>query len=264
MVFGSASGFGSTINAGGYDRRVIDLSTLTAAQGFSIQGDVADGGAGRSVSSAGDFNGDGFDDLIVSAPYGDDSGEAYVVFGSGSGFGTDVGGRQVIDLTSLSAAQGFVIKGDEAADQAGVSVSSAGDFNGDGFDDLIVGAYGDDGGSAGGEAYVVFGTGSGFGTMDSSPCRFSALEPGFIIQGDLGRHRRPACRRRAMSMATASTISSSARHMATTAAPTPARPMWCSEAPPELLRPRRLLRLWHRPHRAQRGAGLHHPGRCGG
>ena len=52
----------------------------------------------------------------------------------------------VIDLTSLSAAEGFIIQGDAAGDYAGFSVSAAGDVNGDGFDDLIVGApYGDDG-----------------------------------------------------------------------------------------------------------------------
>ncbi len=46
----------------------------------------------------------------------------------------------MIDLTTLDAAQGFIIQGDAAGDQAGSSVSSAGDVNGDGFDDLIVGA----------------------------------------------------------------------------------------------------------------------------
>ena len=99
------------------------------------------------------------------------AGEAYVVFGKASGFGTvDGTGRQVIDLTTLSAAaQGFIIQGDAADDQAGFSVSSAGDVNGDGFDDLIVGApYGDDGGTDAGEAYVVFGKASGFGTVDGT------------------------------------------------------------------------------------------------
>ena len=94
--------------------------------------------------------------MITGAFYGDDggsnAGEAYVVFGSASGFGTavTVGGftRQVIDLTSLAVTQGFIIQGDVANDQAGWSVSGAGDINGDGFDDLIVGArYGGDGGA---------------------------------------------------------------------------------------------------------------------
>ncbi|TQV79645.1 integrin alpha [Denitrobaculum tricleocarpae] len=168
VIFGTADGVGD-----------IDLSSLAPEDGFIIQGDAAGDAAGRSVSSAGDVNGDGFDDLIVGAVSGDDggynAGEAYVVFGKASGFGT-------IDLTGLAPADGFVIQGDVAGDLVGQSVSAAGDVNGDGFDDLIVGAYsGDDGGLGAGEAYVVFGKASGFGSVD-----LSSLVPadGFIIQGD--------------------------------------------------------------------------------
>ncbi len=59
----------------------------------------------------------------------------------------------MVDLTSLSAGEGFIIQGDALGDQAGYSVSAAGDVNGDGFDDLIVSANGgDDGGGLAGEA----------------------------------------------------------------------------------------------------------------
>ena len=167
VVFGSAGGFGTSVTTGGFNRQVIDLTSLTAAQGFIIQGDTAVDTAGFSVSSAGDVNGDGFDDLIVGAIGGDDggsyAGEAYVVFGGAGGFGTAVGGRQVIDLTSLTASQGFIIQGDTERDYAGRSVASAGDINGDGFDDLIVGAPLGDGGYTG-EAYVVFGSAFGAST----------------------------------------------------------------------------------------------------
>jgi Ca2+-binding RTX toxin-like protein len=165
----------------GTSRGTLDLTALTAAQGFIIQGDAPFDEAGRSVSSAGDVNGDGLDDLIVGAPGGDDgdngAGEAYVIYGvAGTARGT-------VDLTGLAAADGFIIRGDAAGDRAGRSVSSAGDVNGDGIDDLIVGAiFGDDGGTDAGEAYVIFGVaGTARGTVD-----LAALNPtqGFIIQGD--------------------------------------------------------------------------------
>ena len=191
VIFGTASGFGNDVGG----RRVLDLNMLTPSKGFIIQGDAADDFAGASVSSAGDVNGDGFDDLVVGAPKGSDggtdAGEAYVIFGTASGFGSNVGGRRVVDLTTLTASQGFIIQGDAAGDRAGYSVSSAGDVNGDGFDDLIVGALlGDDEGSSSGEAYVVFGTASGFGddvggrrVLDLTTLTSSG---GFIIQGDAG------------------------------------------------------------------------------
>lgn len=189
VIFGGAGAFGTDVGG----RQVIDLTTLSAAQGFIIQGDTAGDLLGRSVSSAGDVNGDGFQDVLVGAPYGDDggnqAGEAYVVFGAAGGFGTDVGGRQVIDLTTLSAAQGFIIQGDNALDRAAWSLSSAGDVNGDGFADVVVcAAYGDDGASNAGEAYVVFGGNGAFGTDVSGrqviDLTTLTAAQGFIIQGD--------------------------------------------------------------------------------
>ena len=124
VIFGKAGGFGS-----------IDLTNLQPSNGFIIRGDLAYDNAGRSVSSAGDVNGDGFDDIIVGAPSGDNAfpnaGEAYVIYGKASGFGT-------VDLTALAAGSGFVIQGPAQERAAGYDVSSAGDINGDGFDDLIV------------------------------------------------------------------------------------------------------------------------------
>ena len=131
--------------------------------GFVIQGVETDEFYGFSVTSAGDVNGDGFADLLVGAVRGDDggfrAGEAYVIWGRANKtigtLGSD--GRWVLDVTALGDA-GFTIQGDTARDGFGGSVSAAGDINGDGYGDLIIGARGgNDGGYDAGEAYVIWG-----------------------------------------------------------------------------------------------------------
>ena len=125
-INGSSSGDSYVIfGQSGTSRTRIDTGTLAASDGFIIRGDSVEGDdlLGYSVSSAGDVNGDGIDDLIVGAYYGDDggsdAGEAYVIFGSSGVFGTNISGRQVIDTTNLTAAQGFIIQGDASADHLG-------------------------------------------------------------------------------------------------------------------------------------------------
>ncbi len=142
VVFGQASGFSATIG----------LSTLNGTNGFKLSGATGDQ-SGFSVASAGDVNGDGYADLIVGAPvHGSLAGESYVVFGAASGFAAN------IDLTTLNGTTGFALDGVTAGDHSGMSVASAGDVNGDGFSDLVVGAFGaDPGGAQSGAAYVVFG-----------------------------------------------------------------------------------------------------------
>ncbi|WYL95077.1 MAG: hypothetical protein HEQ35_15580 [Gloeotrichia echinulata IR180] len=180
VVFGSRNGFAANL----------DLSTLNGSNGFKINGIAEFDVSGAAVSSAGDINGDGLDDLLIGAPYaspnGFRSGQSYVVFGSRKGFSAD------LDLSTLNGSNGFKINGILPVDIAGVAVSTAGDINGDGFDDLLIGAaYASPNGSKSGQSYVVFGgadIGSG-GTFELSQLLSSQTlgTPGDdILVGSLG------------------------------------------------------------------------------
>ena len=152
VVFGKAGGFGAGV----------DLGSLDGSNGFKLSGAVDNDRAGWSVSAAGDVNGDGFADLIIGAIYahegGTKRGASYVVFGKAGGFGESVA------LGSLDGSKGFKISGIADGDQSGSSVSGAGDVNGDGFSDLIIGAdRAAEGGTFRGASYVVFGKAAGFG-----------------------------------------------------------------------------------------------------
>ncbi|HEY7907112.1 MAG TPA: choice-of-anchor D domain-containing protein, partial [Wenzhouxiangella sp.] len=147
VVFGSESGINGPL----------DLSNLDGTNGFRIEAEGNGNDIGYVVASAGNFNGDAFDDLLITTPSRGD-GAAYVIFGSGDGFPATL---SLADVASSGGEDGFRIQAEEDSDGLGVAASFAGDFNGDGLDDIIIGApmaYVDDARRAAGKAYVVFGT----------------------------------------------------------------------------------------------------------
>jgi glycosylphosphatidylinositol phospholipase D len=134
----------------------LDLATLNGANGFLLNGISSFHEAGWAVGTAGDLNADGIDDLLVGTFELDsdpiDPNELYVIYGKTTGFSA------TLELSTLDSANGFVIKGVEVGDAVGFSATTAGDFNADGIDDIIIGASrADDLAIDTGEAYVVFG-----------------------------------------------------------------------------------------------------------
>ncbi len=118
---------------------------------FMVTGQATADKFGYAVATAGDFNGDGYDDIIAGA-WGDESpahnsGSAYIVYGP-------------VSAGTIGAAAADVQLGGAEDDQAGLSVAGAFDANGDGYDDVIVGSWQDDAAyTDGGACYVVYGGG---------------------------------------------------------------------------------------------------------
>jgi hypothetical protein len=140
------------------------LADLDGTNGFRLDGIDPGDNSGSSVASAGDIDGDGFADIIIGAPHADPDdvynvGESYIVFGQAAGFSSS------IDLASLDGMNGFRLEGISLGGISGNSVASAGDVNGDGFADFMIGAPFATPGDRydTGESYVVFGGAAGFG-----------------------------------------------------------------------------------------------------
>lgn len=135
--------------------------------------------------SCGDINCDGFKDLIVTAAWADGetnaadgTGEVYVIFGKATGWASSM------QPSALNGNTGFVFYGTDGVDLTGV-VTSAGDVNGDGCDDVAMNAFLADGVgnalSSSGEVYVVFGKASGW-AASLKPSLLDGTN-GFVVTG---------------------------------------------------------------------------------
>lgn len=159
VIFGADGGPGDLV-----------AESMTSAQGFDIYGAAYSAGM-QEISGVGDVNGDNIADVAMAAP---DVEEAYVIFGAGSG------GPGDIDISSLAAAEGFTIYNGGGLG----SVAGAGDVDGDGAFDVIVGSSGADpsGRTDAGAAYVIFGNSDGTSPGDIDLSNLASTD-GFTIIG---------------------------------------------------------------------------------
>lgn len=178
-----ASSLGRTSNGSVYvvygrsSGGTVDLAALGTG-GFRINGATSGDLAGNSVTSAGDVNGDGIEDLALGAPETDGSlfslpaqGKVHIVYGATASPDIDLAalGNRGFTITGplpgneplvgLTYHRPPTLFGDTIGGAKTGTVGTAGDVNGDGIDDLVIGASSEAHGSAlrAGSAYVIFG-----------------------------------------------------------------------------------------------------------
>ena len=187
LIFGKAGGYGtsSVIDLGGtgyqaYGIRITGTQTdellggIIWDAGNNGWGDAYFGGS-QSISSIGDFDGDGVGDMIIGSPaygpgsWGFDTGRAYVFYGQDSKKGEVWTNLSAGD--AATADKGFIItaSGIGSNGNLGIAVNGGGDFNGDGYGDFLVTAVSADtnGLTDNGAVWLVFGKAGGYsGTVD--------------------------------------------------------------------------------------------------
>ncbi len=132
-------------------QKTFDLKKLNGTNGFTIFLKVGSD-LGQKVNSAGDINGDGLTDIALISPSGITSRAIYVIFGKRDKF------PESFDLSGLDGHNGFKIPLPKRKSATPVdSVNTAGDLNGDGLEDMVVGVPSTDDFSELGVSYVIFG-----------------------------------------------------------------------------------------------------------
>ena len=176
VIFGSPG-------LGGSEDDLIDVATLDGINGFALTAGAEESGFGARVAAAGDFNGDLVDDLLVAVePAADAPGRVYVVFG------TPLSLPPAATLGESGPLEFALIDGAAPNDLFGHSLDSAGDLNGDGFDDLVIGAPGlaqalEPGMPApgSGRVFVIFGPGGGNGISGADSVAGLVPDHGFSL-----------------------------------------------------------------------------------
>ena len=147
--------FGGTLGSAA----IFDLTTLNASNGVILEGITAYSKIGTCLSSAQDVNHDGYDDILIGSTFEHSTevpGEAYLVFG-----GPSLKTNKFFDLTEINGNNGVRIQGGGngySIDGVGISVSDAGDVNGDNYPDILLGAYDHEGsGTNNANIFLIFG-----------------------------------------------------------------------------------------------------------